>query len=302
MQPVASGPTEPSFRDEAEPLNIEPRNVHFEFVPELPVDWHSGNPAISHFYDALSLTFPLGERFFIDSVRRFADQVTDPELQRDIKAFYAQEATHSREHSHYNKLLSAHGIPVEKFERLMERALHFLQKYMPAKSQLAATCAYEHYTALFAESILGDPRVMAGAHPLYRDLWRWHAMEEEEHKAVAFNVYQSLGWKPGDYIRRVLIMGVATIDFMIAIPLLQLWLMIKTGNAFNLRAWAAAFWHLWVSPGIWRHVMLGVFSYLKPGFHPNQRKVNPAVLEWRKHYQASQTRPVGMKPTLFGEE
>lgn len=80
---------------------IMPRNVQFEFVPDLPTNWHSDNPAISHFYDALSLTFLSGERFFIDSVRHFEHEITDPALQRDIKGFYAQEATHAREHASY---------------------------------------------------------------------------------------------------------------------------------------------------------------------------------------------------------
>ena len=284
----------------AEP-RIVPRNVQFDFEPELPIDWHSGNPAISHFYDALSLTFPAGERFFIDSVRLFADRITDPELQRDIKGFYAQEATHSREHASYNKLLGAHGIHVEGLTSFMEKSIKWAQRFFPAKGQLAATCAYEHYTALFAEAILGDPRVMADAHPLYRDLWRWHAMEEEEHKSVAFNVYQTVAPGFGGYLRRVLVMSVATFDFMITIPLLQIWLMYKSGNLFNFRAWGKACGHLWVTPGIWRHVMLGVFSYLKPGFHPDKRRVDPKVLEWRAHYRATRKREIGMHPTLFGE-
>ncbi len=286
---------------ESQAPHIVPRNIQFEFSPDLPTNWHSGNPAISHFYDALSLTFPQGERFFIDSVRLFEGDITDPELQRDIKGFYAQEATHSREHASYNALLSVHGIPIEGFNRLMEKSIKWAQRFMSAKSQLAATCAYEHYTALFAESILGDPRVMADADPLYRDLWRWHAMEEEEHKAVAFNVYRAVA--PGflGYLRRVLIMGVATFDFMIAIPVIQIWLMAKSGEILNLRAWGKAFWHLWGSPGIWRHVMLGVFSYLLPGFHPDKRRVDPKVLEWRAHYRATRKRETHMHPTLFGE-
>ena len=280
---------------------IQPRNIHFGFDDELPVNWHSGNPAISHFYDALSLTFPDGERFFIDSVRHFESHITDPELRRDVQAFCAQEAIHSREHRSYNHLLTVHGIPVDGVERFISKALRVSQRWIPAKSQLAATCAYEHYTALFAEAILGDDRVMAGAHPLYRDLWRWHAMEEEEHKAVAFNVYQTAC--PGliGYLRRVLLMSLATFDFLITIPLLQAWLMAKGGEFWNVRAWARACYYLWISPGVWRHVMLGVFAYLAPGFHPAKRRVKPQVLAWRRHYRATANRPPRMTPTLFGE-
>lgn len=282
--------------------HILPRNIHFDFEADLPVNWHSDDPAISHFYDALSLTFPQGERFFIDSVRLFADQITDPDLARDVKAFYAQEATHSREHMSYNALLGAHGMDMSGLERLLEKVIKWSKKWMPTKDQLALTCAYEHYTALFAESILGDERVMADAHPFYRDLWMWHAMEEEEHKAVAFNVYQAVAPGFGGYLRRIILMGVATFDFILFIAVLQIMLMTKSGNAFNLRSYGRGFWYRWVSPGIWRHVMLGVFSYMRPGFHPDKRKVDPKILAWRKHYRAQSRRPVTLETPLFGAD
>ena len=46
--------------------------------------------------NALSTTFPDGERFFIDSVRNFQDQIKDPKLQKDIRAFIGQEANHGK--------------------------------------------------------------------------------------------------------------------------------------------------------------------------------------------------------------
>jgi predicted metal-dependent hydrolase len=285
----------------AEGPAIRPRNIHFEFDETLPVDWQSGEPAITHFYDALSLTFPEGERFFVNSVREFAGRIADPDLKQRVRAFTAQESIHSREHAHYNSLLGKHGIPVEKVERLMSGSIGFAERWLPAKTRLAATAAYEHYTALFAEAALGDPRVLAGAHPFYRDLWRWHAMEEEEHKSVAFDVYETVAPGFTGYLRRVLVMGFATFDFMVAIPMLQAWLMAKRGKLWDLRSWARAFRHLWISPGVWRHVMFGVFAYFSPYFHPDNRKVSPEVLAWRRHYRAMSARPPAMSPTLFGE-
>jgi predicted metal-dependent hydrolase len=280
--------------------DIEPRNIHFEFDAALPVDWHSGEPGITHFYDALSLTFPDGERFFIDSVRHYAHRIVDPDLKQRVQAFTAQEAIHSREHVGYNALLTKHGLDVRGFEKLMRSAVQLSQRWIPAKSQLAVTCAYEHYTALFAEAILSDPRVMAGAHPLYRDLWRWHAMEEEEHKSVAFDVYATVAPGVVGWLRRVVTMGIATFDFMIAIPVLQAWLMAKRGKLFDFGAWGRAFHHLWISPAVWRHVMLGVFAYMSPSFHPSKRQVSAEVLAWRLHYRATRTRGL-QGPTIFGE-
>jgi len=133
---------------------IEPRNIHFEFDGGLPVDWHSGEPAISHFYDALSLTFPEGERFFIDSVRNFAHRIADPDLKKRVQGFTAQEAIHSREHASYNALLTKHGIDVTGFESLMRKAMRLSQRFLPAKMQLAITCAYESARVLVEIGLL----------------------------------------------------------------------------------------------------------------------------------------------------
>jgi predicted metal-dependent hydrolase len=275
---------------------ITPRNLHFDFEESLPADWHSGEVGITLFYDALSLTFPEGERFFIASVRNFARQIKSSKLRQDVSAFAAQESIHSREHAAYNALLKARGIPVEKFEKLIRIGVELAQRYIPWKAQLAATCAYEHYTALFAESLLGDERVLAGAHPFYRDLWRWHAMEEEEHKAVAFDVYTEVATDRLAYIRRAIAMLIVTLDFWITNSGLMIWLMARRGELFNLRAWARASWYLWISPGVWRRVMAGVFAYLAPDFHPWKREVRPEVLAWRTYYRETVRRAPQSQP------
>lgn len=285
----------------AEPA-IVPRNEHFAFDTSLPAHWHSDDAGISHFYDALSLTFPEGERFFVDSVRAFEDQITDPALKAHVAAFMAQESIHSREHAHYNALIGERGIPVERFNRFMHKARLFAQKHLPAKAQLAATCAYEHYTALFAEAALDDSGALEGAHPFYRDLWRWHAMEEQEHKAVAFDVYAHVAPGFRGYLRRVITMLVATLDFLIFMPLLEAWLMWHHREFWNVRSWGRAFWHLWISPGVWRRVMAGVGAYLMPGFHPARRKLPPSVTGWRERYRAAATRRPGDTTPVFAED
>lgn len=272
---------------------IQPRNIHFAFDAALPADWHSNDPAITIFYDALSLTFPVGERFFIESVRRYAPRVTDPALKRDVEAFTTQEAIHSREHRAYNQLIGTRNVPVHKVERMMQRANRVLTRILPGKVQLAATCAYEHFTALFAEQLLGDPTLLADAHPFYRDLWRWHAMEEEEHKAVAFDVYNTVAPGPLGYVRRAVAMFIVTLDFFITNIGLRLWLMAKRGQLTNFKSWGHAFWHLWIAPGVWRRILTGSLSFYAPSFHPFKRKVSPQVLAWRSYYRAQKERSLG---------
>lgn len=287
-----------SDADQAVQPPITPRNIRFAFEETLPRDWHSGEPGITAFYDALSLTFPEGERFFVASVRNYAPQVTDPKLKSDVEAFTAQESIHSREHAAYNALMNVRGIPVEKFERLLRGGIKFAQRHVSESIQLAATSAYEHYTALFAELLLGDPEILAGAHPFYRDLWRWHAMEEEEHKAVAFDVYRTMVTDKRSYRRRAGAMVFVTMDFWITNTALVTWLMAKRGQLFNLRAWTRLWRHLWIEPGVWRHVMEGVADYFRRDFHPWQRQVKPEVLAWRNHYRQTAKR-VPSSSSLF---
>lgn len=285
----------------AEPA-ILPRNEHFAFDESLPAHWHSDDPGITHFYDALSLTFPEGERFFVDSVKLFAERITDPKLKADVAAFTAQESIHSREHARYNALIGKRGIPVERFDRFMRKARLFAQRHMSAKAQLAATCAYEHYTALFAEAALNGSGALDGAHPFYRDLWRWHAMEEQEHKAVAFDVYAHVAPGLGGYLRRASMMLIATADFMVFMPLLEGWLLWHHGEFWRPKSWGRAFWHLWVAPGVWRHVIGGIGAYLLPGFHPAKRKLAPAVGRWRERYRAAPQREAENLASVFEDE
>src|SRR5207244_3358365 len=81
------------------------------------------------------------------------------------------------------------------------------------KGHLAVTIALEHFTAIMADAMLTNDGVLEGADPRMAALWRWHAIEETEHKAVAFDVYKTvapgfLGW-----LRRCLIMLSATVIF-----------------------------------------------------------------------------------------
>ena len=277
---------------------IVPRNLHFEFDGTLPAYWHSNNPAITSYYDALSFTFPDGERFFIESVKHYADRITDPKLKREVAAFTAQEAVHSREHTVYNKHIAKSGVNTRPIENHIRFWMKLLRK-LPPRSQLAITCALEHFTALFAEVTLGDPRTLAGAHPFYRDLWHWHAMEEEEHKAVAFDVFRTVTPPVRFYFIRCFWMVLMTLDFTLMTLVLPAILMAMRGEFFNLKAWGGAYWYHYVVPGNWLKVLWGVGKYFAPGFHPARRKVAPAVLVWRNYYRQTVKRDADMAGSIF---
>ena len=168
------------------------RDVRCSLPAERIRDWHSRGPPVTHFFNALSIFFPVGERFFIASIRNYRDQVTDAQLKEAVTAFIGQEAMHGREHERYNRLLKDDGMPVSALERSVAWALGAAQKLMPKSWQLATTLALEHHTAILADRLLSRPDLLQDSEPAFARLWRWHALEETEHKGVAFDVWNEV--------------------------------------------------------------------------------------------------------------
>jgi uncharacterized protein len=264
---------------------IRPRNISFELPADLPRHWHSGDPYITNFFNGLSLMFPEGERFFMDSVRHYQDRITDPRLREEVRGFLGQEGIHAREHREYNELLEAQGYPARRLERLVEWSVNLDRKLAP-KWQLAMTCALEHFTAIFAELVLGDPAFFRDAHPAMARLWKWHALEESEHKAVAYDVYQTVAPGFGGYLRRILVMAVVTVLFGLEILLHESILVNRDGMLWKLRARRKAFRYLWRDPGFLTRGMQHYLRYYRRDFHPWQRDTSALVARWKAEYAA----------------
>jgi predicted metal-dependent hydrolase len=247
------------------------RDLKFKLPAERIGDWNAGGRHVSQFFNTLSIFFPSGERFFIDSVRNYRERITDPELQKAVTAFIGQEAMHGREHIEYNEVLVASGMPADAMERLVIRLLRFGKWALPRADQLAITIALEHFTAILADMVLREPKLLEGAEPRYAALWRWHALEETEHKAVAYDVYQAvIGKGPGAYVRRCVALAALTILFWSLVFPFHLIIMARDGGLFDLKGWWTLFKFHWVRPGVLRRIIPAYFDYYKPGFHPWQ--------------------------------
>ncbi|MBV8063779.1 MAG: metal-dependent hydrolase [Nevskia sp.] len=247
------------------------RDLRFKLPAERISDWNAGGHHVSQFFNTLSIFFPSGERFFIDSVRNYRERITDPELQKAVTAFIGQEAMHGREHIEYNDALVASGAPADAMERLVISLLNFAKKTLPRPEQLAVTIALEHFTAILADILLREPKLLEGAEPRFAALWRWHALEETEHKAVAYDVYQAvIGKGPGAYVRRCIALAALTVIFWSLVIPFHLIIMIKDGGLLDLKGW----WNLvkfhWLKPGALRRIIPAYFDWYKPGFHPWQ--------------------------------
>jgi len=244
-----------------------PRDVAFDLDPARAADWNGGNIARTAFLNALSLLFPAGERFFIASVNAYRGVITDPVLQRQVRGFTSQEALHTREHVAYNRSLQS-IVDAARLEAELGQHLDWVRAGFPPLMQLAVTCALEHFTAIMAHQALTDPAYFAGAEPAYRRLWTWHALEECEHKSVAFDVFQCVAGS-NNYLLRVRAMVMTTGTFVGFVSKHILALFRSQGVARSPRAWCDLFWYLFLSPGMVRRILVPYLRYYAPGFHPN---------------------------------
>lgn len=248
------------------------RDLDFNLPAERIGDWHPNGPQTSHFFNAMSLFFPHGERFFIHSVRHYRDQITEPQLQQAVKAFIGQEAMHGREHEDYNGLMSKAGLPAAELEDRVFKLLEWVKAHVSKRRQLAATIALEHLTAILADVVLRDERVVGGAVPEYRNLWRWHALEETEHKAVAFDVWKTVT-RPTllSYLLRCFALVTATSMFFTLVFRYHKKLVQADAVA---RGEARGGWKtlrfLFGTPGALRRAIPAWLDWFKPGFHPWQ--------------------------------
>jgi len=260
---------------------VEPRNREYDVAQALTIDWFDGHPFKTAWFNAMSITFPLGEKFFIDSVRHFADRIDDPKLQGDIRGFCGQEGFHRREHQRYNETLCRYrNYRLDVMEGRLENNIKRAYRFMSPLERLASTAALEHITAIMAETALSEDNPMiAGAPDAMRALWQWHAAEELEHKSVAFDVYRAVG---GTEKMRRRAMRQATFFLMVDVLMGVVHMLRQDGKLLHLRLWSQGWRFLFAKDGgILRRVWPAYKEYYRDGFHPWQRDTRPLLAYWQ---------------------
>lgn len=244
---------------------ITPRQLELEIPAATPRHWLGGDPYLTHLMNAFSLMFPQGERLFMDSVRAFRGQLDDEGLRQQVRGFLSQEALHSREHSVLNGWLTTLGFNAEAIDRAVGEDIARRRARRGPLDDLAVTCALEHFTALLAEMWLNEPELRDQAVEPLRTLWTWHAIEELEHKAVAFDVYRSVG---GDYATRVRWMVRITFSFIVGISACHVHLMRADGEFKRPLHLAKRWWQFWGPRGLFTRLVPSYLRYYKRDFHP----------------------------------
>jgi predicted metal-dependent hydrolase len=262
--------------------DITVRRPGIDHEQPLPRYFVADDPMRSHIAAMLSSVFPEGEDFFVRSVRAYRDRIDDPELSKQVKGFIGQEAIHGREHRDFNEQLSALGYPTLGVDRIVKRFLAFLNKTTPKSHQLAVTAALEHYTATLAEALLRDDAARAEfATDEVRALFTWHALEETEHKSVAFDVYQEVS---GNHVERVATMFAVHVGFLAVMSTA-----VAVSVAKDPKAWRRlpkSLRGLRTHPFFQRHVIARLLDYNRKGFHPDDHDTVALLEEWRARYEA----------------
>ena len=262
--------------------DIPARRISFdEQLAELPKHFAADEDLItSHLIAVLSGLFPDGEDFFVRSVRHYRDRIDDPVLKKQVAGFIGQEAIHGREHRALNERLDELGYRIGAVERQTRFLLKARERLASAKWNLGTTAALEHYTATLAAMLLSEPdarrRLGDGA---AHDVLVWHALEEAEHKAVAFDVYRYVG---GTERMRRWSMNLVTVGFFMAVGLNMAFRIAADRETYRWGRLWKSFQNVRHSPLFRRQLWRNLRDYNRPGFHPDDHDTDDLLDEWRE--------------------
>jgi predicted metal-dependent hydrolase len=315
-------------RQSSDPERTFPvRRVDFEETfARIDRDFAGDDVLLAHLLAALSGLFPDGEEMFIEAVRLHRDQITDPDLLRQVNAFIGQEVTHGREHRRLNARLAELGYRSQLVEETMqtsdamtpgmERIVWLFSRFGPLKKLLAdhthdhdhavadgdedapgpspifllaLTAALEHYTASMATLFLTDPDLQdVLADDEFFRFWAWHAIEENEHRAVAFDVYKAVGGDEETRHRAMRLGGLALVFISGYHTVVGVLTDRRSYRDFNL---VRNLWRLSRNPFLSRRFRTLLKDYHRPDFHPLQNDTSELEAAWRTWLDEGGPRP-----------
>ncbi|WP_370249613.1 metal-dependent hydrolase [Thalassolituus sp.] len=267
-------------KKKSEQVDIKPRRMDFD--TKVPMDTFAcnNNSLISTFFYALSALFPDGERYFIHSVRNYRADIKDEKLKEQIRGFIGQEAHHGVSHEALNQAITDMGFPLDRIVGKLHKRVEFLKKFSRER-QLALTVAMEHFTASLAEFLLKNPDILDEADPTIRNMLLWHAVEEIEHKAVAFDVFRE---HVDDEFMRKRVMVISMISLFSRLAVYQFWLLRSQRHFPSWREWKEAYTFFWGKKGVLRDNVKGLAKFFRTGFHPWDIDQNYLIEDWEKRF------------------
>lgn len=253
---------------------------------DIPTYWLAGDPLRTRLMDAVQATFPDGERYFISAVRAFRERVDTPELRQAVQDFMLQEGQHGMVHTRYNQRLARQGVDIDRFTKPNKAICDARLRRYSAEYNIALTAAFEHFTAMMAELFFAEKHMLDGADDRVRAMFAWHAVEEMEHKSVAFDVMQNVAGV--GYLRRTLAMTHASLSFTV-FSMVFTWMMLGM-DGLSQRQRLGLFlkngaWLLSPRKGVVSRLLWMVLPYYRPGFHPDELGTVHNYTAWMQGFE-----------------
>jgi predicted metal-dependent hydrolase len=249
----------------------------------VPVLW-GGSLVFTCIMNAVSVTTPEAEKFFISSVNAFRAQVQDTELKKRLGIFIGQEKWHTEAHNQLNAFIVESGFAIEKLAKIAKR--DFLNAILHSPEDcLALTAASEHYTAMLSSFLLKNQKIVSIIDPQFRKIWIQHSVEELEHKSVAFDLlnYLNIG-----YWTRV--KGMVWATWNVSRHFAGGTLFFVSQNKENRSAFLEILQFLfnWNNGFMW-HFIPEFLAYFLPSFHPSQIDDEALVKKYILEYNLDET-------------
>lgn len=266
-------------------MPLKRRNFVFEVSGRKSVEWRGpSRKGEAHFFNALSLLFPKGERLFMQALQDYREHPAvkaDNALVADIKGFIGQEAQHTRVHLDYNEQIQAE-CPITSHLNQVTAVIVGAAQKLPRAHRLAITVALEHYTAILAAQILQQKHLLEDCDPEYAALWLFHSIEECEHRSVSFDVWtKAQGQGATAYLARCLAMVLVSPIFWATVTYYYAQLSHRdcaTGLWATLKGHAQVARTLLGRNGVLTAALADFADFFKPSFHPSQHDVDTAMI------------------------
>ncbi|MBV8063274.1 MAG: metal-dependent hydrolase [Nevskia sp.] len=269
------------------PTIVPRQDLDFDLDGDIPRFWFAGDAFKTRLFDAFSVLFPEGERFFINCVRDYRERISDPVQQQQVKDFIRQEGQHGMIHDAFNRRLTAQGIRVDQVEKVLHKLMEDERRFFPKKFTLACTAAAEHMTAVTTHGFSVNGEQFLDADRRVNAMYLWHGMEEIEHKAVAFDVLQQVA--RGGYLVRLLAMLYTSITFPLTVFSIMSYMFKVDGFGFRQRLglwWRGLRW-MYGRNGLYSGVAGHYWAWYRPGFHPWKHGGMETYQAWLAEFQRS---------------
>lgn len=263
-------------------VGVPTRNMQFSLPTDIPRYFaYNGSVVGTALMAVFSAIFPPGERFFVESVRYFKDNVKDETLKARISGFVGQEMMHTREHERLNEWFSSQGFDMAIPEKLIEMSLAACKNFSPTQ-QVAATSFMEHFTANLAAEWLTNMEFRNSVNPQMLKLWTWHGIEELEHKDVAFDVHQLMS--SSEHLERILSVPIVVACLLPSIVFAWGYIVAREGKFFDIGRNLSDLWALFKPGGFLANVIAKMPLFLAKNFHPNNEDSSALLAKYQKDY------------------